>query len=55
MLNIKGEEVFERSHKLVDIVVSVASASVALPINEDTMEPVKALWQIPPSLSFPKK
>lgn len=44
-LQIPLEEVKESQHKLLDILHSVTSARVALPINKALVEPENTIWQ----------
>ncbi|KAH1172943.1 hypothetical protein KIL84_016782, partial [Mauremys mutica] len=48
-LDIHPEEVWEKSHKLMDILTSAAPPRIALPIDESFLEPTKILWHTPAS------
>lgn len=53
-LHIPLQEVSESCHKLVDILHSSTSSRVALPINEDLLDPADTIWQTPTSV-LPKR
>ncbi|KAH1169347.1 hypothetical protein KIL84_013937 [Mauremys mutica] len=46
-LGIQAEFLQENMHKLLDSLQSSTLGRVVLPINEDLLEPAKALWNTP--------
>lgn len=54
-LDIQPEEVQEKSHRLVDILITMGLSRIALPVNNAILDPIKSLWQTPFSLPLTSK